>query len=89
MSGPETEISEIPERCTDQMVTMLFGVLHDALDKVHEGISFSRGDVMAAAMHLIVETGLEAASPEMLREDVINGFDLTLADQLSHRETRQ
>ena len=86
----EVDITEIPEHGTDEMVTLIHHQIMGTLAQAQELMSFTRGDAMSAAMHLIVEAGLgSGAPPEKLRSDMIEAFDLTLADHLQHRKEMQ
>jgi len=84
------DITEIPECGTDEMVTLIHHQIMGALAQAQEFMSFTLGDAMSAAMHLIVEAGLGAgAPPDKLRSDMIEAFDLTLADYLQRRRSMQ
>ncbi len=81
----KVELVELPEHSTDQMVTLLCNMLQSALGSASDLVKFTNGDAMSAALHLIVEVGLENSSPDQLRNDTIEALDSALADHLKTR----
>lgn len=81
----QVEIMELPKHSTDEMVTFLHGALLGTANSVSDVVRFTTGDLMSAALHLIVDAGLENASPEQLRADIVKGLDAILADRAEER----
>ncbi len=73
-------VDKTPEPGSDEMVTLLNDVLHAALGQLSPSLHFTAGDVMGAAMYILVDAGLEASSPAVLRGDIIIALDRMLAD---------
>lgn len=82
----EVEIIELPEPSTTEMKALLHGVLRSAVDQLAEIVPFHTGDVMSAAMTMIVETGLEGEPPEKLRATLVEVLDALLASYAAQKE---
>ena len=69
--GQDVDVKNI-ERGTDAMTQLLIRVMEGALQST--GLRFSNGDVMSAALHLMVDAGMvQAPSKEELIKDIVAG----------------
>lgn len=82
----QIEVVEMPEHGTDAMVTLLHRVLNSLVGQLANDIKFTTGDVMSAALHLIIDAGLMNASPANLRKDIATSVDRILAEVAKKRE---
>lgn len=77
-----------PKPDSDEMVTLLYESLMEALDTVD--IRFTQGDVMSACMHLAVDAGLQSsASAEQLATDLCDGVRKIISDRQTEGMTSQ
>lgn len=74
-----------PEPNTDAMVTLLHQILDGAAESFSNLTSFTRGDLMGAALYMVVEVGSEGSPPDKLREDIIAAVDRILADMAQEK----
>lgn len=83
----QVKIVEMPEHSTDAMVSLIHQVLSSVVGQLANDIQFTTGDVMSAALHLIVDAGLMNATPASLRADIVTAVDNMLAEYAKNRGT--
>lgn len=68
----------MPEPKTDEMVTLLNSAMEEALAAISNRYRFANGDVMSAALHVMVDAGMVSVhngdqTREQLVDDIIVG----------------
>lgn len=77
----------VPDSNTDAMVSFLGDLFEQMVGQLP--FSFSHGDIMSAAMYLVVDAGLvNAPSPERLRQDVIDALDRIIAERATEKRAK-
>jgi len=74
-------LDKVPEPASNEMVELIFGMIESMLTSLP--FKITRGDVMAACLYHIVESGLENADAEQLRKDILDGFDRIVTQRQS------
>jgi hypothetical protein len=80
----EEVVISVPAPNSDGMVTLLGDLFEQMIS--HLPFQFSHGDVMSAALYMVIDAGLiNAPSPEKLRSDIVDGLDRILAERAAER----
>ena len=60
---------------TDEMTTIIAQTMEAAISRVRDDVAFSNGDVMSAAMHILVDAGMRSVEDgRSTREELIKNI---------------
>lgn len=73
-----------PQPNTNEAINVIGNAIDDLLHQLP--FRFTNGDVMSAALYLVVECGLNSATPEQLKQDIIESLDNVIAGVMAENK---